>query len=462
MPDRTASATDLDAYLDAHRDERLERLKAFLRIPSISGLPSFAADVRRAAAWLADELRAAGIEHVEVSETGGHPIVYGDWLHAEGAPTLVIYGHYDVQPVDPLDEWHTEPFEPVVDGDRMIGRGAADDKGQIHAHVAAAAALLATRGELPINVRYVFEGEEESASVHLDAWLEANRDRLTGDAAMITDTGFHEGNIPAITISLRGMMYAQIDVRLTDRDLHSGSYGGAVANPAFALIQIITAMKGPDGRIRIPGFYDDVRERTQAERDAIATLPFDEDDFRAQTGAPALVGESGYSTLERKSVRPTLEVNGIWGGFQGEGQKTIIPATAHAKISTRLVADQDPAEIFELFKTFVEAIAPPGVDVTVSLLGKGSPSQTPLDHPYVQAAGRALERVFGQAPVYINSGGSIPIAASFQRILGLPVVLEGFTQPNDLAHAPNEWFDLGNYEGGIRAIAATFEEISGL
>jgi acetylornithine deacetylase/succinyl-diaminopimelate desuccinylase-like protein len=279
---------------------------------------------------------------------------------------------------------------------------------------------------------------------------------------MITDTGFHEGNIPAITISLRGMMYAQIDVRLTDRDLHSGSYGGAVANPAFALIQIITAMKGPDGRIRIPGFYDDVRERTQAERDAIATLPFDEDDFRAQTGAPALVGESGYSTLERKSVRPTLEVNGIWGGFQGEGQKTIIPATAHAKISTRLVADQDPAEIFELFKTFVEAIAPPGVDVTVSLLGKGSPSQTPLDHPYVQAAGRALERVFGQAPVYINSGGSIPIAASFQRILGLPVVLEGFTQPNDLAHAPNEWFDLGNYEGGIRAIAATFEEISGL
>jgi acetylornithine deacetylase/succinyl-diaminopimelate desuccinylase-like protein len=462
MPHPTATATDLDAYLEPRREERLERLKDFLRIPSISALPEHAPDVRRAAEWLAEELRAAGIEHVEVSETGGHPVVYGDWLHADGAPTVVVYGHYDVQPVDPLHEWHTEPFDPVVDGNRLIGRGSADDKGQIHAHVVAAAALLATRNGLPINVRYVFEGEEESASVHLDAWLEANRDRLTGDAAMITDTGFHEGNIPAITISLRGMMYAQIDVRLTDRDLHSGSYGGAVANPAFALAQIITALKGPDGRVRIPGFYDSVRELTQVERDAIARLPFDEEDFRGQTGTIALVGESGYSTLERKSIRPTLEVNGIWGGFQGEGQKTIIPATAHAKVSTRLVADQDPADVFESFRSFVEAIAPPGVDVTVSLLGKGSPSQTPVDHAYIQAASAALERVFGRAPVHINSGGSIPIAASFQRILGLPVILEGFTQPNDLAHAPNEWFDLANYEGGIRAIAATFEEFAAL
>ena len=462
MPDTTATDHVLDAYLEPRREERLERLKAFLRIPSISALPQHAPDVRRAAEWLADEMRAAGIQNVEVSETRGHPMVYGDWLHAAGAPTVVVYGHYDVQPVDPLDEWHTEPFEPVVDGHRLIGRGAADDKGQIHAHVSAAAALLATRDSLPVNVKYVFEGEEESGSAHLDAWLTEHRDRLDADAAIISDTGFFEGNVPAITLSLRGMTYAQIDVRLAGGDLHSGSYGGAIGNPAFAIAQIIAALKGPDGRIRIPGFYDDVREPTQAEREAIAALPFDEETFRADTGVPGLVGESGYTTLERKSIRPTLDVNGIWGGFQGHGQKTIIPAEAHAKISMRLVADQEPEDVFAKLKAFVDEIAPPGVEVTVRLLGTGRPSQTPLDHPHVGAASRALERVFGQSPLYINSGGSIPVAASFQRILGLPVVLLGFTQPNDLAHAPNEWFDLHNYEAAIRAMAATFDEIASL
>jgi len=462
MPDTTATDHVLDAYLEPRREERLERLKAFLRIPSISALPQHAPDVRRAAEWLADEMRAAGIQNVEVSETSGHPMVYGDWLHAAGAPTVVVYGHYDVQPVDPLDEWHTEPFEPVVDGHRLIGRGAADDKGQIHAHVSAAAALLATRDSLPVNVKYVFEGEEESGSAHLDAWLTEHRDRLDADAAIISDTGFFEGNVPAITLSLRGMTYAQIDVRLADGDLHSGSYGGAIGNPAFAIAQIIAALKGPDGRIRIPGFYDDVREPTQAERAAIAALPFDEESFRADTGVPGLVGESGYTTLERKSIRPTLDVNGIWGGFQGHGQKTIIPAEAHAKISMRLVADQEPEDVFAKLKAFVDEIAPPGVEVTVRLLGTGRPSQTPLDHPHVGAASRALERVFGQSPLYINSGGSIPVAASFQRILGLPVVLLGFTQPNDLAHAPNEWFDLHNYEAAIRTMAATFDEIASL
>jgi acetylornithine deacetylase/succinyl-diaminopimelate desuccinylase-like protein len=462
MPDTTATDHVLDAYLEPRREERLERLKAFLRIPSISALPQHAPDVRRAAEWLADEMRAAGIQNVEVSETSGHPMVYGDWLHAAGAPTVVVYGHYDVQPVDPLDEWHTEPFEPVVDGHRLIGRGAADDKGQIHAHVSAAAALLATRDSLPVNVKYVFEGEEESGSAHLDAWLTEHRDRLDADAAIISDTGFFEGNVPAITLSLRGMTYAQIDVRLAGGDLHSGSYGGAIGNPAFAIAQIIAALKGPDGRIRIPGFYDDVREPTQAEREAIAALPFDEETFRADTGVPGLVGESGYTTLERKSIRPTLDVNGIWGGFQGHGQKTIIPAEAHAKISMRLVADQEPEDVFAKLKAFVEEIAPPGVEVTVRLLGTGRPSQTPLDHPHIGAASRALERVFGQSPLYINSGGSIPVAASFQRILGLPVVLLGFTQPNDLAHAPNEWFDLHNYEAAIRTMAATFDEIASL
>jgi len=336
MPDPTATDQDLEAHLDPRRDERLERLKAFLRIPSISALPQHAPDVRRAAEWLAEEMRVSGIENVEVSETGGHPMVYGDWLHADGAPTVVVYGHYDVQPIDPVDEWHTEPFGPVVDGHRLIGRGAADDKGQIHAHVTAAAALLATRHALPINVKYVFEGEEESGSAHLDHWLTEQRDRLGADAAIISDTGFFEGNIPAITLSLRGMAYAQIDVRLAGADLHSGSYGGAISNPTIALAQIIAALKGPDGRIRIPGFYDDVRELTQAERDGIAALPFDEERFKEEIGVPGLVGESGYTTLERKSIRPTLDVNSMWGGFQAHGQKTIIPEIGRAPCRERV------------------------------------------------------------------------------------------------------------------------------
>jgi acetylornithine deacetylase/succinyl-diaminopimelate desuccinylase-like protein len=461
MPDLTATVDpDLIAHLAATRDQRLESLKEFLRIPSISTLPEHAPDVRRAAEWLAQTLRDGGVEHVEVAETGGHPVVYGDWLHADGAPTVIVYGHYDVQPVDPLDLWQRPPFEPVVDGDRMVGRGAADDKGQIHAHAMAATWLLAARGAMPLNVRYVFEGEEESASENLDAWLEANRDRLRADAVVISDTGFFEGNIPSITIGLRGLMYAQVDVVLSPVDLHSGSFGGVVHNPAIALAQIIAALKGPDGRIRIPGFYDDVRALTDVESAAMADLPFDEERFRTEVGVPALVGESGYSVLERKGARPTLDVNGIWGGFQGEGSKTIIPAHAHAKISTRLVADQDPDDIFRKFEAFVTEIAPPGVTVTVRYLGGGRPTVTPIDNPVTQAAARALEATFGRPPVFSREGGSIPVAASFASILGLPVVLEGFTQPHERAHAPNEWLDLGNYDGAIRAIVATFDEIA--
>ena len=460
MPDLTATHPDLAEHLAATRDARLESLQEFLRIPSISTLHEHAPDVRRAATWLAETLRSAGIEHVEVAETGGHPVVYGDWLHADGAPTLVVYGHYDVQPVDPIDLWDSPPFEPVVRGDRVIGRGAADDKGQIHAHAMAATWLLAARGVLPVNVRYVFEGEEESSSEHLDPWLIANRDRLRADAVIISDTGFFEGNVPSITVGLRGIMYAQIDVVLSPVDLHSGSYGGVVSNPAVALAQIITALKGPDGRIRVPGFYDDVRTLTDAENAAMAALPFDEEQFRSDTQVPALVGESGYTTLERKGARPTLDVNGIWGGFQGEGSKTIIPGHAHAKVSTRLVADQDPDDIYDKFKGFVEEIAPPGVTVTVQSLGGGRPFVTAMDHPVTQAVARALEATFGQAPVFTREGGSIPAAASFASILGLPVVLEGFTQPHEGAHAPNEWLSIENYDGAIRAIVATFDEIA--
>ena len=458
----TTQVTDaaLDAHLAETRDARLESYKDFLRIPSISTLPEHAPDVRRAAEWLAETLRGAGLENVAVEETGFHPVVYADWVHAEGAPTALIYGHYDVQPVDPLDLWTSPPFEPAVVEGRMLARGAADDKGQVHAHAMAAAAILATRGGFPINVKYVFEGAEESGSEGLDEWLTANRERLAADVAIISDTGFFEGNIPAITVSLRGLMYAQIDVVGSTVDLHSGSYGGAVQNPANALAGIIAALKGPDGRIRVPGFYDAVVALTEEEGATIAELPFDEEAYRRDSHIEGLVGEVGYTTLERRATRPTLDVNGLWGGFQGHGTKTIIPAHAHAKVSCRLVSAQDPADIFEKFRAFVLEIAPPGVKVTVEDLGGGRPIRTPIDHPMTRAAARALEATFGRAPVYSREGGSIPVSASFESILGLPVVLLGFCQPHENAHAPDEWMLLANYEGSIRAIVATFDEIA--
>jgi len=453
---------DVEAHLAATHDARLESYKAFLRIPSISALPQHAGDCRQAARWLADALIEAGLEHVEAIETEGHPIVYADWLHAPDVPTVLVYGHYDVQPVDPLDLWTSPPFEPVVVGNRILARGAGDDKGQVHAHLMAAGALLAVRGRLPVNLKYVFEGEEESSSAHLDGWLMSERDRLGADVAVISDTGFFEGNLPAITLSMRGMMYAQIDVVGTAVDLHSGGYGGTVENPANALAQIIAGLKGPDGRIRVRGFYDDVAPLSEADRVALAALPFDEVAFQTNLGVPALVGEVGYTTLERRGVRPTLDVNGLWGGFEGAGSKTIIPAHAHAKVSCRLVADQDPDRIFEAFRAYVEEIAPPGVTTSVEYLGGCHPSLTPLDHPATRAAARALEATFGQAPVYVRDGGSIPVCASFGSILGLPVVLLGFAPPDGHAHAPNEWMDLRNYETGIRTIVRMLEELADL
>jgi acetylornithine deacetylase/succinyl-diaminopimelate desuccinylase-like protein len=450
----------LETYLAANADRRLAAYLDFLRIPSISAQPEYAPACREAAEWLAGQLRAIGIEHVEVAETGGHPVVYGDWLHADGAPTAIVYGHYDVQPVDPIELWETAPFEPFVKGDRMIGRGSADDKGQIHIHLRATEAILATRAALPVNVKFVFEGEEESSSVHLAAWLEANKERLAADVAVISDTGFFEGNRPAITIGLRGICYIQVDVTGTAVDLHSGAFGGAVQNPANALAQIIAALKGPDGRIRVPGFYDDVVALTEVDRAAFADLPFEEDAYRADLGLPALVGEAGYTTLERRGGRPTLDVNGLWGGFTGDGAKTIIPAHAHAKISCRLVAAQDPGTIFELLRAFIFEVAPPGCTVDVRLLGGGRPSLTPIDHPATQAAARAIEATFGVPPLYVREGGSIPVSACFETILGLPVVLLGFTPPDDHAHAPNESMSLPNAETAIRTIVAYWDELA--
>lgn len=460
----TTSATNrpdgaFETFLAAHAEERLESYKAFVRIPSISALPEHVPDCERAAAWIAADLERIGMEHVEVAGSG-HPVVYADWLHADGAPTVIVYCHYDVQPVDPLDLWTSPPFDPVVVDRRILGRGVADDKGQLHLHLRALEAILATRGALPINVKVVFEGEEESSSVFLDTWLRSHRDRLTADLAVISDTGFFEGNIPAITIALRGLMYAQIDVTGSPIDLHSGAYGGAVENPANALARIITGLKDEHGRILIPGFYDDVVQLTEDERRLVRDLPFDDDEYLARLDLPTLHGEAGYSTLERRGARPTLDVNGIWGGFQGEGSKTIIPAHAHAKVSCRLVTAQDPDAIFEAFRNHVLAIAPAGVRVEVRKLGVGQPSLTPIDHPATQAAARALEATFGQRPVYIREGGSIPVCATFESTLDLPVVLLGFSPPDDRAHAPNEWMDLDNYETAIRTVARMWDELA--
>ena len=463
MADATAiDGRSIEQFLEDTNERRRAAYVDLLRIPSISALPEHAPDIRRAAEWVAGELRRIGMEHVDVSETGGAPIVYADWLHADGAPTAIAYAHYDVQPVDPVGEWRHPPFEPTVEGDRMLARGSSDDKGNLAILLQAAEALLATRGGLPINLRFVFEGEEETTSEHLEPWLAANRDRLAGDVALICDGGFFPGNLPAITVGLRGIMYAQIDVRGPFQDVHSGSYGGSVENPANALAQIIAALKGPDGRIRIPGFYDDVAPISEADREAWARLPFDEDAYRAGLEVDRLVGETGYTTLERRGARPTLDVNGMWAGFQGDGSKTIIPGEAHAKVSCRLVVDQDPERIFESLKSFVTEIAPPGVHVSVHSLGTGRPTLTSTELPATQAAARAIERAFGRAPVFMREGGSIPFVATFENLLKLPVVLLGFVPPDGNFHAPNEWMDLGNFETGIRATIELFDELAAL
>ncbi len=467
IDDSTAPRTSaidpaVEDALRASEEARRESLLELVRIPSISALPAHREDMVTAAEWIAGRLRGVGATAVEVARTARHPIVYGRIHESVGAPTVLVYCHYDVQPVDPLDLWETSPFEPFVRDGRFIGRGVADDKGQLVMHLAAIEALRAAGQSPAVNLTFVFEGEEEFGSDSLYTWIEENQELLAADVAVISDTGYFEGNLPAITVGLRGIMYAQIDVVLSPVDLHSGGYGGAVDNPANALAAIIAAIKGPDGRIRIPGFYDDVVALTDAERAAMAALPFDEETFRASIPVPALAGEAGWTVLERMGARPTFDVNGIWGGFQDEGAKTIIPAHAHAKVSTRLVANQDPARIFEALQAYVAEIAPPGVTVTTSYIHGGEPSLTPTDHPATQAAARAIEAVYGQGPVYIREGGSIPVTSAFDHTLGLPVVLLGFTQPDSNAHAPNESFMVENFERGTRVIVRLWSELAAL
>ena len=452
----------LNRFLDETKEARLESYKALLRIASISGIPAHAADCRAAAEFIAADMKSAGLDHVEVSETGGHPVVYADWLHAAGKPTVLVYCHYDVQPVDPVELWESPPFEPVVKAGRMLARGASDCKCHVSMHSRVVEALMRTRGALPINLKFVIEGEEESSSIHLDGWLQANKARLAADFAVISDTGFFEGNLPAITVGLRGLIYFQLDVTGSNIDLHSGGYGGAVDNPINALCEIVAALKGSDGRVRVPGFYDDVVELSPRDREALTMLPFHEERYRESIGVPALHGEPGYTTLERLGARPTLDVCGIWGGFEGEGPKTIIPAHAHAKISCRLVADQDPEKVFGLVARYIEQVAPKSIRYSIQRLGDGLPSLTPIDGATTQAAARAIQATFGSEPLYIREGGSVPVCASFETILGLSTVLLGFAPPDGQFHAPNEWMSMANFETGIRTIARYWDEVSTL
>jgi acetylornithine deacetylase/succinyl-diaminopimelate desuccinylase-like protein len=449
-------------YINTSKDRFLEELKAYLAIPSVSALPEHREDMRRCAEWTAGQMRGIGLQNVRLAETPGHPIVYGEWLGAAGAPTMLIYGHYDVQPVDPIDQWVSPPFEATVrDGD-VYARGAADDKGQVFMHFKALEAHMKQNGRLPVNVKVMIEGEEEVGSSNLDEFIHREKDSLSSNVVIISDTPMFGRGVPSICYGLRGLAYFQIDLRGTKTDLHSGSFGGAVANPATVLAQVLAQMKDRSGHVRIPGFYDDVRQLTEQERQEFKRLPFDEKRYRQELGAPKLYGETGYTTLERTWARPTFDVNGMLSGFTGEGSKTVIPATAMAKISMRLVPNQDPDKIADFFEQYVRKVTPKTVELKVTRMHGGKPWMTDLDNSFVQAAGRAIEQGFGKRAVFTREGGSIPIVSTFQEELGVPSVLFGIGLPEENSHAPNEFLSLDNFYGGVLASAFLYHEIGSM
>jgi acetylornithine deacetylase/succinyl-diaminopimelate desuccinylase-like protein len=447
-------------FINVNRDRYLDELKALLAIPSISALPEHAGDVKRCAEWCADEMRRIGLQNDRLIETPGNPVVYGDWLGAPGAPTILFYGHYDVQPVDPLELWESPPFDATVRDGEIYARGSADDKGQVFMHLKAVEAHLKESGRLPVNMKFILEGEEEVGSVNLDDFVRAHRSDLAADVVVISDSPMFARGVPSICYGLRGLVYCQIDLRGSSTDLHSGSFGGAVANPAIVLAQMLAQMKDRGGRVKIPGFYDDVVPLQDEERKAWAALPFNERKYKKDFGIPKVYGETGYTTLERTWARPTFEVNGLLSGFTGEGAKTVLPALAMAKISMRLVPNQDPDKIAKLFEAYVLDIAPKMVDVKITRMHGGKPWMTSYDNPFVKAAGRAIEKGFGQKPVYTREGGSIPVVSTFQEELGLPSVLFGVGLPDENAHAPNEKLDVGNFHSGIVASAILYDEIA--
>jgi acetylornithine deacetylase/succinyl-diaminopimelate desuccinylase-like protein len=455
-------AMSITAYLDEHSQRHIDEWIDFVRIPSISAKSEHRPDMERAAQWLVERMLEAGLETAEMIPTSGHPVVVGEWRGAPGAPTLLVYGHYDVQPPEPLDEWKSPPFEPEIRNGRLYGRGTTDDKGQAYLHLKAVEAHIAVNGKLPVNVVFIIEGEEEVGSPNLPDFLLENRDRLACNAVLISDTSMFAPGLPSITIGLRGLAYMEVHVQGSSSDLHSGEYGGAVRNPGNALARIIAGLHDEEGRITIPGFYDDVRELSEKERDAIRALPFEEEEMRASVGSPALRGgERGLSVLERLWTRPTLDVNGLLCGYTGEGAKTVLPARAMAKISMRLVPDQDFRDVERKFAEHVQALAPEGVEVRVEALHGGPPWYAEPRGNVFDAARDALAEAFGREPVFTRGGGSIPIVQRFEQTLGVPVVLLGFGLPGDNLHAPNESMVVDNYSRGIHAVARLYERLDG-
>ena len=451
---------DVLSFIDQHRQRFVGELQEWVKIPAISSDAAHDADMVKNAEHLLTNLRALGADAAELWPTKGHPAVFAEWNHAPGKPTLLIYGHHDVQPIDPIGEWISPPFEPTIRDGRMWGRGVVDDKGQVHIHVKAIESFLKTRQKLPINIKLIVEGEEEIGSMNLDELMREKAARLTSDFVCVSDTAMFGRGIPSLCVGLRGLMYLEVHVEGPTTDLHSGSFGGGVQNPVNALAKMIGRLHDEQGRITVPGFYDKVVELTSVERKEIASLPFNEKEWLASTGATAAVGEKGYSTLERVWARPTLDCNGIAGGFQGEGAKTIIPARVVAKISCRLVPHQEPEEIARQVGDYLEKIAPPGVRVKVVYLHGGRPYLAPTDHPVFEVAKRAFAKAFGRPTVFIREGGSIPFVRTIADATGKPCLLMGFGQPDENAHAPNEWLDLENYHLGIKSAAYLYDELS--
>ncbi len=445
-------------YYEQHHQDYVEGLKAFLRIPSISTLSEHKSDIRKAAEFVRNELEKGGLKNAQLIEGQGNPLVYAEWLGAPGKPTLLMYGHYDVQPPDPLDEWKTPPFEPAIRNDNIYARGSADDKGQTFILIKAVEGLLQQHGRLPINVKFLIEGEEEVGGEHIEAYVKSKPALIKADAAVICDTEMFAPELPTICTGLRGMVYGELMVQGAGHDLHSGVYGGAAPNPIQAIAEILTALKDRDGHIRIPGFYDRVQPPSAKEREAWARLPFNEREYREkEVEVKELTGEPEVPLFERLWARPTLEVHGIRGGFIGEGAKTVIPARALAKISMRLVADQRPSEAIEQLKKAVAAACPKGVTAEFQLIHFAPPSLVNTDNRFIQAAAEAMKQIFGKETVYIRSGGSIPIVAAFDEFLGIPSVMMGFGLPDDNLHAPNEKFHLPNLFRGIEAVARYLE-----
>jgi len=445
-------------YILDNYDNYIEELKDFLRIPSISTLTENRGDVVKAADFVAEKLRQAGLSRVEIFKTENHPLVYGEWLGAPGKPTLLFYGHYDVQPVDPIELWSNPPFEPIVKDGKIWGRGATDDKGQLYVHIKSVEAFFKCFGSLPINVKFLIEGEEEIGSESLKVFIKQNAELLKCDSILISDTSLFQPGVPSITYALRGLAYLEVEVTGPNKDLHSGSFGGASPNPINILSEIIAKLHNKNGKVTIPGFYDNVRTTTKKEKENFIKLKFSDKKFAKEIGVTKLEGEKGFSTLEKLWTRPTLDCNGIWGGFIGAGAKTIIPSKATAKISMRLVPEQDPNKIAKLFSRYIKSIAPPSIKVVVKNLHGGYPFIIPLENKVLQKAAVAMEKAFGKKTIFMREGGSIPIVVDFVKNLSAPAVLMGLGLDSENAHSPDEHMDLNHFKLGILSSAYFIDE----